>query len=83
MTIIRILVISFLAVTGFLLFDQLCLWMERRGWIYWRKKKSKTSVLGSGALALQDIFESGKATHTIEVQESKPHEHRNAGPDPK
>lgn len=29
-------------VAGLLLFDRLFLWMEERGWVYYRKKKSKS-----------------------------------------
>ena len=26
-------------IAGLILFDQLCLWMERKGWVYYRKVK--------------------------------------------
>jgi hypothetical protein len=38
--------------------DQLFLWMERRGWLYWRKKK-RTGA-GGGFLLGPDIFDPGK-----------------------
>ena len=33
------------------LLDRLGLWMEKRGWIYWRKKKRDTGGGGGGAMA--------------------------------
>ena len=77
----KVVIAVFLVLFAILLIDQLGLWMERKGWIYWRKKKSTTSVLGSGALELQNIFESGKAKHIIEVKETKRPENPGAGPD--
>ncbi|MBP1771652.1 MAG: family N-acetyltransferase [Holophagaceae bacterium] len=54
---------------GLYLLDRAGLWAEQRGWIYWRKKKASGHALGSATLALQDIFESGKARHVIEAKE--------------
>ncbi len=64
---IRILIIFIIILTlGFLL-DRLGLWMERRGWIYWRKRRSR-GTLGATLLELQKIFESGKSKHVIEAK---------------
>lgn len=49
------------------LLDRLGLWMERRGWIYWRRRRSK-GTLGATLLELQKIFESGKPKHIIEAK---------------
>jgi hypothetical protein len=38
--------------------DRFLLWMERRGWIYWRKVK-RTSA-GGGFLLGPDVFDPGK-----------------------
>jgi len=51
------------------LLDRLGLWMEARGWIYWRKRKAGGSALGSTFLELQKVFESGKAEHVIEAKQ--------------
>ncbi|MEV8407356.1 hypothetical protein AB0R12_16520 [Streptomyces niveus] len=37
---------------GVFLADQALLWMERRGWIYWRKRKGLSSI---GADIMQEI----------------------------
>ena len=60
------------------LLDRLGLWMESRGWIYWRRRKASGSVLGTTFLELQKIFESGKAEHVLEAKQ----ESRKESPDP-
>jgi iron-sulfur cluster repair protein YtfE (RIC family) len=60
------------------LLDRLGLWMESRGWIYWRKRRAQGSPLGGTFLELHKIFESGKAEHIIEAM----HDGRKESPDP-
>jgi hemerythrin superfamily protein len=60
------------------LLDRLGLWMESRGWIYWRKRRARGSALGATFLELQKIFESGKAEHIMEAM----HDGRKECPDP-
>ncbi len=40
-------------------FDRLALAMERRGWIYYRKKKPSRTSLGNAFLTVQSILEPG------------------------
>lgn len=54
--------------------DRLMLWMEARGWIYWRKVKRKGA--GGGYLLGPDVFDPGKRyleeareEHTQEAEE--------------
>jgi hypothetical protein len=56
---------------GLYLIDQLGLWAERKGWIFWRKTKPTGNSLGSTALELQKIFDSGKSKHVIEVKDDQ------------
>jgi hypothetical protein len=49
--------IGALAVALFAL-DRLLLWMEARGWIYWRKVKRKGA--GGGYVLGPDVFDPGK-----------------------
>ncbi|WLT32742.1 hypothetical protein [Geothrix sp. PMB-07] len=65
---LRIILIIAAALVLLYLIDRVGLWAERRGWIYWRKRKPSTNALGAVTLGLQQIFESGKAKHVIEVQ---------------
>lgn len=50
------------------LLDRAGLWLERRGWIYWRKRRAGGSALGPTLLELQKLFESGKSAHVIKAQ---------------
>lgn len=67
-----------LVVVALGLLDRLGLWMEARGWIYWRKRRGQGSALGSTFLELQKIFESGKAEHTLAAK----HDTAKESPDP-
>ncbi|MET9552005.1 hypothetical protein [Streptomyces sp. NPDC006645] len=50
-------VVAVLGAGAFLL-DQILLWTERRGWIYWRKRKGLSSI---GADFLQEISPGAQA----------------------
>ncbi|MEV8366917.1 hypothetical protein [Streptomyces niveus] len=43
---------------GVFLVDQALLWMERRGWIYWRKRKGLSSI---GADFMQEVSPGAQA----------------------
>lgn len=66
------------AVLAAFLVDRLGLWLESRGWIYWRKKKASSSAVGSAILELQNIFESGKAKYVIAAKQDP----KEQSPDP-
>ncbi|WP_291271148.1 hypothetical protein [Geothrix sp.] len=68
MRVLSIILILLAALAALFLVDRLGLWAERRGWIYWRKRKSSSNALGSITLELQTLFESGKARHVIEAK---------------
>lgn len=65
-----------LVVVALGLLDRLGLWMEARGWIYWRRRKPQGSVLGSAVLELQKIFESGKTEHLLAAKHDTAKESR-------
>jgi hypothetical protein len=52
------------------LFDRLALAMERRGWIYYRKRKPSSTSLGNAFLSIQSILEPG-TEKVIEVRREK------------
>ncbi|MFJ6700702.1 hypothetical protein ACIQM4_32290 [Streptomyces sp. NPDC091272] len=54
-----------LAVVGFLA-DRVLLWAERRGWIYWRRRKGLTSV---GTEFLQEVTPGAQAQRQALAQE--------------
>jgi hypothetical protein len=51
------------------LLDRLGLWLEERGWLYYRKKKSSSSPLSS-LVALQQLVEPG-VEHVIHVGQQR------------
>jgi len=69
-------IVAWIAGIGVALFalDRLLLWMEARGWIYWRMVKSKSS---GGFLLGPDVFDPGtrhleeaREEHVIEDEEN-------------
>jgi hypothetical protein len=63
-----ILVGAPLALVGALfVIDRLGLWVERRGWIYWRKARPKT--IGRAVLGSMQQFVEPEIRHVIEAQE--------------
>jgi hypothetical protein len=68
-----------LALAALVLLDRGALALERRGWIYWRKRKAKGSAVGAVVLDLQKIFESGKSAHVIQAQRDRREKRPDAG----
>jgi hypothetical protein len=48
--------------------DRLCLWMEAKGWLYYRKVKRKSSA--AGILIGGNVFDPG-AGHILEAQQER------------
>ena len=49
--------------------DRLCLWLEDRGWLYYRRKKPTSSPM-SALVAIQQFIEPG-LKHVVEVRHEK------------
>lgn len=63
----EIVVVGAIAVAVLVGFDQLALWAERRGWIYWRRRKSGSSAdAGAGMLGVMDGLFSPGTRHAVE-----------------
>ena len=64
----HLLVTAVAAIAALAAVDQLLLWMERRGWIYWRRRKRDPS----GALLgpIDNVFNPAHE-HVIEQQETE------------
>ena len=58
----------FLAAIALRALHHLCLWMERRGWIFYRDRKPSSSAMSGAFLQIEEIFRSG-ARHEIETRE--------------
>ena len=68
----KILAIAAVVAVGLIAFDRLMLWMERRGWVYWRKRERPT---GGGGMAgvlteFQGLVEP-QVRHVIEDREER------------
>jgi hypothetical protein len=50
--------------------DRWGLWMERQGWIYWRKNKGMSTRLGNAFLELHSMLEPSKR-HVVESGRTK------------
>jgi hypothetical protein len=77
---------AILAGAGVVLFalDRLALWMEARGWLYWRKTQhSSSGSLGNAFLEIQTMVDPGKR-HVLEVRRQEETEDADSGapPDP-
>ena len=64
----RLLVAALVLMTALAAVDQLFLWMERRGWIYWRRRKPdpRGAVLGP----IDNVFNPAHE-HVVEQQETE------------
>src|SRR6266404_5691193 len=57
------------AVAALIGLDRLCLWLEDRGWLYYRRKKPSSSPASSW-VALQQFIEPG-VKHVIQIKQGK------------
>ena len=64
----HLLVTAVAAIAALAAVDQLFLWMERRGWIYWRRRKPdpRGAVLGP----IDNVFNPAHE-HVVEQQETE------------
>ena len=64
----RLLVAAVAVIAALTAVDQLFLWMERRGWIYWRRRKPdpRGAVLGP----IDNVFNPAHE-HVVEQQETQ------------
>ncbi len=60
---------------------RLALWMESRGWIYYRNARGSSGALGSAFLEVQAMFEPG-TRHVIEMKRAERSEDDESGDPP-
>jgi hypothetical protein len=79
----KLLVALVVIVGGLFALDRFALWMESRGWIYYRRRKPSTSTLGNAFLQVQSLLEPEKRT-LLEVRREEQVEEDESGepPDP-
>ena len=81
MTLAGLLMWAAVAVAGLLALDRLLLWMEIRGWIYWRKTKRKGSgSIAAGLIAMNAIYDPS-AHHLSEARQEQEIEDEDDGDD--
>jgi hypothetical protein len=61
--------------------DRVAVWMESRGWLYYRRVKPSSSNLGNAFLELQSLLEPGKR-HVIEFRREEHDEQTDSGAPP-
>lgn len=64
---------------GLFLIDRAALAMERRGWIYWRKRKASPGTHAAAALEIQQLLEPG--TRWVEEAQAEREEDDDDGDD--
>lgn len=67
---IKMFLIVLLCVLGLFLFHRFCLWLESKGWLYYRNKKPKNEILGNALQELNAILQPS-ARHTIEMKQNE------------
>ena len=50
--------------------DRICLWLENRGWLFYRKNKPQSGALGGALMDLQNVV-NPSTRHIIEIKEHK------------
>jgi len=75
-----LLIAACVGVALFLL-DRLLLWLEARGWIYYRKKKASPGSLGSAMLEIQAMLRPS-TEHIVEERRAVKSEEDEAGEPP-
>lgn len=75
--------IAWVGVAGAILYalHRLGLWMEARGWIYYRDKRASGGAMGSAFLELQSMLEPG-ARHVLEIRQNEKAEDTESGDPP-
>ncbi len=68
----NIIYLIILSVIGIWLFDKICLWLERKGWLYYRFKKPQTGIIGAGLQELNaQIMPSNRHVIVTQKQEAQ------------
>ncbi len=62
---LRALLVVALVALGLIVLDRFALWLERRGWLYYRKRKGSGARVGNALVGVQSIFEPDKR-HVVE-----------------
>jgi hypothetical protein len=65
------IIISLLAIgLALFLIDRICLWLEAKGWLYYRHHKSQGGFIGSALLELNSFLQPS-VRYTIEMKQNQ------------
>lgn len=67
-------VIIILVILGLAGLHRLALWMETKGWLYYKREKPSSNRLGNAFLEIQSILEPGKKIIIAEKEREKKEE---------
>lgn len=54
---------------AFYLLHRLCLWLEQKGWLYYRHRKAESGIVGSTLQELNSLL-NPSVRHTIEMKQN-------------
>lgn len=77
----KAIVIAVAILLGGMLLHLLALWMERKGWIYYKHNKPSSNALGNAFLEVQSILEPDKK-HVIEIKKEQKKANEESGDEP-
>lgn len=61
--------------------DQVALWAERRGWLYWRKKQSRFAGTGAVMAGVAEAFQESRQTTVQEAEFERTQRRQITSPD--
>lgn len=61
--------------------DKICLWLERKDWLYWRHKKPDFGGGVGNALQQLHVFLNPSARYTIQAKQNKAGSHKKSEAD--
>lgn len=70
-------VVAAAVVAAVLVLDRVLLWMERRGWIFYRHRRAAPGTLGSALVELESLMQPARQ-HVVDVRRARPEQ---ASPD--
>jgi hypothetical protein len=74
----KLALIAVTIIVGSVFLHLLALWMEKRGWIYYKHTKPSRSSLGNAFLEVQSILEPDKK-HIIQVKKDEKRDNAESG----
>ena len=77
----KLVIIALAIIIGGVLLHVLALWMERKGWIYYKYNKPSSNALGNAFLEVQSILEPNKK-HIIQIKKEQKKNVSKAGDEP-